>query len=89
MSYVVLQKIRAGVACAPRVRIARKGASEKELAAREFISNLGKRVVSVLSSHAERVLSDDPGKIVDGLVDFIVYLKRAAGWVAESAQVVA
>ncbi len=85
MTYVVLQKVCSRVACAPRVRIAGECAGEKKLAAGKFIANLRKLVVSVLSSRAQRVLSNDPGKIVDSLVDFVVYLKGAAGWVAESA----
>jgi hypothetical protein len=85
LTYVVLQKVCSRVACAPRVRIARERAGEKKLAAGKFIANLGKLVVSVLSSHAQRVLSNDPGKIVDDLVDLVVYLKGAAGWIAKSA----
>ncbi len=72
-----------------RVRIARKCAREEKLAARKFIPHLRKRIIPVLSSHAKRMLADDPRKIVHRLEHSVVDLKWAARRVAERRQIVA
>lgn len=49
---------------------------------------LGKPVIAVLAAHAQRMLPDHPGKVVDKLDILVVNLKEAAGRVPEAGQIV-
>ncbi len=82
------QPVRSGVAATPRVGIRGECAGEKELAAREFVSDLRELVVPILSAHAQRMLPDDPREVVDALENLIVDGEWAAGRIAGRAQAV-
>src|SRR4030088_2408870 len=89
VAHVALQEVRAGIAGALRIRIAGVRSVEEKLAARKFVSHLRKLVIAILSAHAQRMFSDNPGEVVDELKHFVVDGERAAGGVAKTSQIVA